>query len=48
MDELLAARRNFTIAAWVNTQSRNDKAELEADIDSLRSAGLPMGQASDA
>ena len=41
-ERLLAARRGFTIAAWVNTQFRSDTARLEADIAALRAAGLPM------
>ena len=40
---LLAARRNFTIAAWLKTQFRRDTARLEADVAALRTAGLPMG-----
>ncbi len=46
-EELLAARRNFTIDAWANTQFRADKTQLDGEIDALRSAGLPMGRASD-
>ena len=38
---LLAARKNFTIAAWAKTQFRRDKARLQADLDALRAAGLP-------
>jgi tetratricopeptide (TPR) repeat protein len=40
---LLSARRDFTIAAWLKTQSRRDTARLEADIAALRAAGLPTG-----
>jgi len=40
---LLAARRTFTIASWAKTQIRRDKARLQADLDSLRVAGLPGG-----
>jgi adenylate cyclase len=41
--QLLAARRDFTVAAWRKTQFRRDKARLEADIAALLAAGLPMG-----
>ena len=40
--QLLAARRDFTIAAWANTQFRADTERFEADIAALRAAGLPM------
>jgi len=40
---LLSARRDFTIAAWLKTQSRRDAGRLDADIAALRVAGLPMG-----
>ena len=40
---LLSARRDFTIAAWLKTQSRRDSALLEADVAALRAAGLDMG-----
>jgi len=40
---LLSARRDFTIAAWLKTQSRRDTGRLDADIAALRVAGLPMG-----
>jgi adenylate cyclase len=40
---LLSARRDFTIAAWLKTQVRRDKARLEADVAALRTAGLVMG-----
>ena len=40
---LLLARRDFTIAAWLKTQVRRDKARLEADVAALRTAGLAMG-----
>ena len=43
-EQLLVARPNFTIAAWLNTQlSRRDTAQLEADTAALRGAGLPVG-----
>jgi adenylate cyclase len=42
-EQLLSIRRDFTIAAWANTQFRADKAGVEADIAALRAAGLPMG-----
>ena len=41
-EQLMSFRRDFTIAAWANTQFRADTARLEADIAALRSAGLPM------
>ena len=42
--QLLAARPNFTIAAWPKTQFiRRDKARVEADAAALRAAGLPAG-----
>jgi adenylate cyclase len=41
-ERLLAARRDFTIASWQNTQFRSDTAQLEADMDALAAAGLPM------
>jgi adenylate cyclase len=43
---LLLARRDFTIAAWLKTQVRRDKARLEADVAALRTAGLAMGECS--
>jgi adenylate cyclase len=43
-EQLLVARPNFTIAAWLNTQlSRRDTAQVEADTAALRAAGLPLG-----
>ncbi len=43
-EQLMAARPNFTIAAWLKTQFvRRDKARVEADTAALRAAGLPMG-----
>jgi len=43
-EQLMAARPNFTIAAWLETQFvRRDKARLEADTAALRAAGLPTG-----
>ena len=41
-EQLLSVRRDFTIAAWANTQFPADPARLEADIAALRAAGLPM------
>jgi adenylate cyclase len=41
-EQLLSVRRDFTIAAWADTQFRADTAGLEADIAALRAAGLPM------
>jgi len=40
---LMSARRDFTIAAWLETQFRRDAARLEADVTALRLAGLPGG-----
>ncbi len=43
-EQLLAARPNFTVAAWLKTQfSRRDTAQVEADAAALRAAGLPPG-----
>jgi len=43
-EQLLAARRDFTIAAWRKTQFiRRDTARVETDAAALRAAGLPMG-----
>jgi adenylate cyclase len=43
-EQLMAARPNFTIAAWLQTQfARRDKARVEADTAALRAARLPMG-----
>ena len=41
-EKLMVSRPNFTIEAWVNTQFRNDTAQLEADKAALRAAGLPV------
>ena len=42
-EHLLAARPNFTIAAWLKTQFiRRDAARVETDTAALRAAGLPM------
>jgi adenylate cyclase len=41
-EQLLTARPNFTVAAWLKTQfSRRDAAQVEADTTALRAAGLP-------
>jgi adenylate cyclase len=43
-EQLLAARPNFTIAAWLTTQFiRRDTAGVEVDTAALRAVGLPMG-----
>jgi tetratricopeptide (TPR) repeat protein len=42
-DRLLAARRDFTVSAWAETQFRRDPDRLAADIAALRAAGLPEG-----
>lgn len=42
-EQLLAARPNFTVAAWLKTQfSHRDAARVEADAAALRAAGLPL------
>jgi adenylate cyclase len=42
-EQLLAARPNFTIASWLDTQvDRQDQTQVEADLAALRAAGLPM------
>jgi len=41
-EQLLSVRRDFTIAAWANTQFHADSARLDAEIAALRAAGLPM------
>ncbi len=40
--QLLALRRDFTVANWASTQYRADKQGLQADIETLLAAGLPM------
>jgi adenylate cyclase len=40
---LLAARPDFTIAAWQQTQFRQNPARLAADVAALAVAGLPRG-----
>ena len=42
-ERLLTARRDFTISYWVNTQFHRDAAQLAAEIEALRAAGLPVG-----
>ena len=43
-EQLMVARPNFTIAAWLRTQlSRRYTAQVEADTAALRAAGLPLG-----
>jgi tetratricopeptide (TPR) repeat protein len=37
---LLSARRDFTIAAWLKTQVRRDKARLDADVARFAPPGL--------
>ena len=41
-EQLLSVRRDFTIAAWANTQFHADSARLDAEVAALRAAGLPM------
>jgi adenylate cyclase len=38
---LIAARPTFTVTSWLKTQSRVDKEQMEADLASLRAAGVP-------
>jgi hypothetical protein len=38
---LIAARPAFTIASFLRTQFRSDISQLEADVASLRAAGVP-------
>ena len=41
-EQLMAARPDFTVAAWLKTQfSRRDATQVEADTAALRAAGLP-------
>ncbi len=42
-EHLLAARPDFTIAAWQKTQFCQNPARLEADVAALGAAGLPAG-----
>ena len=43
-EQLMATRPNFTIGGWLKTQFiRRDTAQVEADREALRAAGLPMG-----
>jgi adenylate cyclase len=41
--ELLAIRRDFTIAGWARTQFRADMARFETDRAALAACGLPSG-----
>ena len=41
-ERFLLARPDFTITSWLKTQTIRDAAHLEADVNALRSAGLPM------
>jgi adenylate cyclase len=41
-ERFLSARPDFTITSWLKTQTIRDAAQLEADVEALRSAGLPM------
>ena len=44
VEQLMAARPDFTIAGWLKTQFiRRDTARVEADTVALRAAGLPTG-----
>jgi len=39
--ELLGLRRDFTVKGWLATQFRADAADLAADAEALRAAGVP-------
>ncbi len=39
--ELMAARPDFTVSSWIDTQFRSDTAQMERDAASLRAAGVP-------
>jgi hypothetical protein len=39
--QLIAARPAFTVQSWLRTQSRIDTEQMEADLASLRAAGVP-------
>ena len=41
-ERFLSARPDFTITSWLKSQTIRDAAHLEADVNALRSAGLPM------
>jgi len=41
-ERFLSARPDFTITFWLKTQTIRDAAHLEADVNALRSAGLPV------
>jgi adenylate cyclase len=41
-ERLMDARPDFNIASWRKTQFRRDQVRLEADIEALRAAQLPM------
>jgi adenylate cyclase len=41
-DQLMRARRNFTISGWAYSQFRADPGSLESDLAALRAAGLPQ------
>ena len=41
-ERFLSARPDFTITSWLKTQTIRDAAHLDADVNALRSAGLPM------
>lgn len=41
-EELMAARPDFTIESWLNTQFRSDLAILQTEAAALRTAGIPQ------
>ena len=40
-ERLIAVKPSFTVASWLKTQFRKDKANLEFEANALRAAGLP-------
>lgn len=42
-EQLIAARPNFTIDAWLKTQFRRDMARVEADTAAPARRRLPLG-----
>jgi adenylate cyclase len=40
-ERLLAARRDFTVSSWANTQLHRDARQLAGELEALHAAGLP-------
>jgi adenylate cyclase len=40
-ERLLAARRDFTVSSWANTQFHRDPNQLAGELEALHAAGLP-------